>query len=464
MIRHVEGVISYFPKRFVLRQMQQMRPIAKSSVAVLMLKYSTWTYKPTSGKCYTLISDTARYALDDAQTLCKNVLRDYPKVEVNVAEIHDENDFQVLLDLLVNLSLEDKVVLNAKRQIKDCSDLPAGFDEDIMEFQPTMPHVGTTTVISCKVGFQPKATNSGNLKSNQFKCAGQRDQSSRADPSKYVAKFVQTITDLVKCEAIRCNESEMMAMIPKQATIAGARSRLTEEEFGPTQQNTFSQYGNVVTYKCEESYFYPDHTVEKFITCTLKENSNTEVEWKGYSGTSLPLPSECEPVECQYENALLKDQYNILENFTIDFENGTSLETNQLETVTYPYKATIRYVCKDGFETLTKKQDQNLTCGPLGKWVPQLKTCTEIEEEMTVSYTGRYVPQLVEAPSADQLGLILTIIVVIFFVCLLLLDLATFRRDIGHFVNNIRLQKRLWQAKKRLRDAKQRAKTHQCKE
>lgn len=86
----------------------------------------------------------------------------------------------------------------------------------------------------------------------------------------------------------------MTEMVPKYATLAGARSTLTEEEFGPLQQNMFNQYGNVITYTCQETFFYPDYSIEKFLICELRENSNTEGEWKGYSGTSLPLPSGCE--------------------------------------------------------------------------------------------------------------------------------------------------------------------------
>ncbi|KAM7535131.1 hypothetical protein Aperf_G00000093883 [Anoplocephala perfoliata] len=407
-----------------------------------------------------------------------------------------------------------------------------------MEFQPTKPHVATTTHIACKTGFQPEATDGGSLTSAEFKCVGKRSQEFDADPIYYMAYFQQITSALIKCKAlscafraqdlyhanvdtiqppnqdnfeygqnvtfecatgfvyvldakekkatmqclshsatpyqgtwypdpnqacsaIRCNETEMTAMVPKYATLARARSRLTEEEFGPLQQNLFNQYGNVVMYKCHDAFYYSDHKVEKFITCAMKENSTTEGEWKGYSGTSLPLPSQCEPAKCQYEEVLLKNQDNIIENFTIDFENGTSLVMNELKRLPYPYKTTIRYVCKNGFETVMRNPDQNITCGPLGKWVPQLTSCIEMEEELTISTAGRYVPLIEEAKFAKPVGLVVMIIIIVFLVCLFLLDLATMRRDINRLVNNIRLQKRLWQAKKRLREAKNRAKAHQ---
>ena len=81
-----------------------------------------------------------------------------------------------------------------------------------------------------------------------------------------------------------------------------------------------------------------------------------------------------------------------------------------------------------------------------------------ISESVNTSSTGRYVPPPTEAPSANQLGAVVIGIIVIFIITLVILDLATLRRDIGWLFNNIRLQKRLWQAKARLRKAKKEAK------
>nr|CDS35088.2 hypothetical transcript [Hymenolepis microstoma] len=96
------------------------------------------------------------------------------------------------------------------------------------------------------------------------------------------------------CTPIRCNETEMISMVPKRASLAEARSTLTEAQFGPSQQNMFNQFGNVVTIMCHDAFYYPDHSYRKFIACGLKSNSETEGEWIGYGGTSLPLPVECE--------------------------------------------------------------------------------------------------------------------------------------------------------------------------
>ena len=82
-------------------------------------------------------------------------------------------------------------------------------------------------------------------------------------------------------------------MTPKSALLAEARSKLTEEKFDLLQANRFNQFGNIVTYRCYESFIFPDRTFEKSIECTFKSGKQDEVEWQGYGGTSLPLPKEC---------------------------------------------------------------------------------------------------------------------------------------------------------------------------
>nr|CUU98309.1 hypothetical transcript [Hymenolepis microstoma] len=245
-------------------------------------------------------------------------------------------------------------------------------------------------------------------------------------------------------------------MVPKYGSLAGARSTLTEEEYGSSQQNMFNRFGNVVTVKCKDAYFYSDHAFEKFIFCGLKANTATQGEWRGYSGTTFPIPKECEPVTCQYEDVILKAQYNIEPYFNFTTTNGTSVNLTKLLAIRYPYQTKITYICKEGYETIRKTHDQVIVCGPIGRWIPQLTGCLKKDYSLPISSTGRYVPPLVEAPSASQLGFVALIIIVIFLVSLVLLDVATLSRDIGWLFNNIRLQKRLWQAKKRLRGSKKR--------
>lgn len=86
----------------------------------------------------------------------------------------------------------------------------------------------------------------------------------------------------------------MREMVPEHASLTGARSKLTEEEYGPLQMNQFNQFGHIVTYSCDEAFFYEDWSFQKRIECTLKSNSETDGEWIGYSGTSLPLPKACQ--------------------------------------------------------------------------------------------------------------------------------------------------------------------------
>ncbi|VDO05073.1 unnamed protein product [Rodentolepis nana] len=254
--------------------------------------------------------------------------------------------------------------------------------------------------------------------------------------------------------AIRCNKTEMLAMVPKRASLAGARSTLTEAQFGLSEQNMFNQFGNVVTIMCQGAFFYPDHSYEKFIACGLKSSSETEGEWTGYGGTSLPLPLECEPVTCPYEEAFLKAQYNIEKEFQIKYENGSTMHLTSLKATPYPYKTKITYTCSEGYETVTKTQQLILICEKFGKWVPQLNPCLEKEKVMSITSSGRYVPPSVEALSATKIGITVIVIIFIFLTSIVLLDLATLRRDIGWMFTNIRLQKRLWQAKKRVREAK----------
>ncbi|VDM20128.1 unnamed protein product [Hydatigera taeniaeformis] len=253
----------------------------------------------------------------------------------------------------------------------------------------------------------------------------------------------------------------MNAMVPQYASLSGARSRLTEEEFGPLQVNQFNQYGNVVTYRCFESYFYPDRSFEKYVECALKEGVSNVGEWRGYSGTLLPLPNSCQPVTCMYEDVRVKKAYNIQPDFTISFANGTMQKWRKLKPVPYPYLTTIRYLCQEGYETVTKTPDQNISCGQIGRWRPQIYGCISVDKNVTTSSTGRYVPPAIEAPSANQVGAVVIGIIVIFLVSLLLLDLTTLHRDIRWLFNNVRLQKRLWLAKRRLRKKKQEVKAKQ---
>ncbi|KAM3187268.1 hypothetical protein ACTXT7_002641 [Hymenolepis weldensis] len=355
-----------------------------------------------------------------------------------------------------------------------CTNPPGGFDPNTMDFAPTPPHAGTITHVICKPGFTPKASSQPSvigpnvdpgLSPGLYKCEGKRNSTKNEDPSLY--SFYGSIKEKVLVSeynlfeevkhTIRCDEAELFNMLPAYASLAAARSKLTEEEFGSNQVSEFSRYGNIVTYRCIESYFFADLSFEKYVECALKDGDDNVGEWKGYTGTILPLPQTCLPVTCQYEHVLLKESYNIEPNFTIEYPDGTISTVDKLEPIPYPYQTRIYYACKKGYETVIKKFGQNITCGPIGRWLPQLAGCTKTEDCMITSSSGRYVPPLVEAPFAKELGFIIIAFIVAFFICPLLLDLATVKRDFACFFKNIRLQKRLWQATRRLRKAKQAA-------
>nr|VZI31693.1 unnamed protein product [Spirometra erinaceieuropaei] len=177
------------------------------------------------------------------------------------------------------------------------------------------------------------------------------------------------------CVVTRCNQTAMLEMVPQFGQLKGARSKLTEERYGMLQVSQFNRFGNVVTFKCDEGYFFKDRTFQKFIECTLIEGTTDQSTWAGYSGTLLPIPESCTPVTCMYEDVLMRIEDKFKPNFTITFANGTQYTTNKLQPREYPYETVIRYVCQEGFETVTKDPDQNITCGALGKWLPQLTSC-----------------------------------------------------------------------------------------
>ena len=80
-------------------------------------------------------------------------------------------------------------------------------------------------------------------------------------------------------------------------------------------------------------------------------------------------------VTCMYEEALPKGSYNIKENFTIRYRNGSTDAKNKLDPILYPYLTNILYDCIDSYQTVTATPSQNITCGSFGRWTPQLSGC-----------------------------------------------------------------------------------------
>lgn len=80
-------------------------------------------------------------------------------------------------------------------------------------------------------------------------------------------------------------------------------------------------------------------------------------------------------VTCMYEDVLAKASYSIKSEFIISFSNGSTVATNKLPPVEYPFQTTVHYLCNPQFETVTKGSGQNISCGSVGRWRPQLAGC-----------------------------------------------------------------------------------------
>ncbi|CAH8475062.1 unnamed protein product [Heterobilharzia americana] len=108
------------------------------------------------------------------------------------------------------------------------------------------------------------------------------------------------------CVAVRCNQTQLENMIPKYAKLVSAHNRITEQVFGSHQVNQFCSYGNVISIRCNPGYLFNDRTAEKSVSCELVSGSETVGEYRGYSGTLLPLPQACEEATCLYEEAVIQ--------------------------------------------------------------------------------------------------------------------------------------------------------------
>ncbi|CAH8448407.1 unnamed protein product [Schistosoma guineensis] len=244
------------------------------------------------------------------------------------------------------------------------------------------------------------------------------------------------------CIAVRCNETELDIIIPKNAKLVTARNRITEQVFGLHQVNQFYSYGNVISIRCNPGYLFNDRTTEKQVSCELAPGSNTIGEYRGYSGTVLPLPTECQEATCLYEQAVIQPDYNMEPYFIVMKSNIDVMNLTKHSGVPYPRGTVIRYFCKDGYESIHQNSELNITCGNYGQWTPQLIGCIARIEKVPVSLTGRIYTEPKEAESAAKLSSIMFIMVFIFLGLILLLDLATIGRDFKQIRKNIKLQRR----------------------
>ncbi|XP_018648143.1 hypothetical protein Smp_012680 [Schistosoma mansoni] len=230
------------------------------------------------------------------------------------------------------------------------------------------------------------------------------------------------------CIAVRCNETELDNTIPKNAKLVTARNRITEQVFGLHQVNQFYSYGNVISIRCNPGYLFNDRTTEKQVSCELVPGSNTEGEYRGYSGTILPLPAECQEATCLYEQAVIQPDYNMEPYFIVMKSNIDVMNLTKHSGVPYPRGTVIRYFCKNGYESIYQNSGLNITCARI--------------EKVSVGLTGRLYTEPKEAESASKLSSIMFVMVFIFLGIILLLDLVTIGRDFRQIRENIRLQRR----------------------
>ncbi|VDQ01228.1 unnamed protein product [Trichobilharzia regenti] len=234
----------------------------------------------------------------------------------------------------------------------------------------------------------------------------------------------------------------MESMIPKNAKLVSARNRITDQVFGSHQVNQFYSYGNIISIRCNPGYLFNDRTTEKSVSCELASGSATVGKYRGYSGTVLPLPTECQEATCLYEQAVIQSDSNMQPYFIVVRSTIDVVNLTRHAGVPYPRGTVIRYFCKDGYESINQNSELNITCGDYGQWIPQLVGCIARIEKVPVSLTGRFQSAPEEAESATKLSSIMFIMVFIFLGLILILDLATIGRDFKQIKSNIKLQKR----------------------
>ncbi|CAH8448136.1 unnamed protein product [Schistosoma mattheei] len=349
-------------------------------------------------------------------------------------------------DMMRSFICEHKVPL--------CTNPPGGFNSTTMIIKPSIMAPRSIVQVQCAPGTLKDPITSNNrlsgfdvdlsLSENSYKCTGKRfnNNPNPEDPLKFQPQLFYSGYLLPTCSSVRCNETELDITIPKNAKLVTARNRITEQVFGLHQVNQFYSYGNVISIRCNPGYLFNDRTTEKQVSCELAPGSNTVGEYRGYSGTVLPLPTECQEATCLYEQAVIQPDYNMEPYFIVMKSNIDVMNLTKHSGVPYPRGTVIRYFCKDGYESIHQNSELNITCGNYGQWTPQLIGCIARIEKVPVSLTGRIYTEPKEAESAAKLSSIMFIMVFIFLGLILLLDLATIGRDFKQIRKNIKLQRR----------------------
>lgn len=182
-------------------------------------------------------------------------------------------------------------------------------------------------------------------------------------------------------------------------------------------------------------------------------------------------------VSCKYQEVQPMPGQNLQEIFTIRFPDGKTERVTRHSGDDYKHKTVIQFFCVEKFESANRNQDQNITCGPRGEWVPKLTPCirkqyfdtllvaifldrssvhsvyisarntscfkthfpssTEQSEELPLGQKKHYVPPPQDAPQAGSVGVIVISILVIFFSFIIILDLSTLTRDVKTLKSNV---------------------------
>ncbi|CAH8484092.1 unnamed protein product [Heterobilharzia americana] len=335
-----------------------------------------------------------------------------------------------------------------------CQDLQGGFNSTTMVLKPPVISPGSIVQAVCGPGTVKDSSTSANrlsgfnvdlsLSEGFYRCTGTRFNNSQVpeDPLKFKPRLLYSGYTLTPCSSVRCNQTQLENMIPKYAKLVSAHNRITEQVFGSHQVNQFCSYGNVISIRCNPGYLFNDRTAEKSVSCELVSGSETVGEYRGYSGTLLPLPQACEEATCLYEEAVIQPDSHMEPYFIVIRSNLNVVNLTKHAGVPYPRGTVIRYFCKNGYESINQNSELNITCGDYGRWTPQLIGCIARIEKVSVSDTGRFYSEPEEAESALKLSSIMFIMVFIFLGIILLLDLATIGRDFKQIKSNIKLQKR----------------------
>ncbi|PAA62479.1 hypothetical protein BOX15_Mlig020090g2 [Macrostomum lignano] len=260
--------------------------------------------------------------------------------------------------------------------------------------------------------------------------------------------------DLNTCTAVKCEP--IMNVINPNSISYKAYNREDSREYGEFQLSSFPYYPNQVSIKCKQAgYFFEDRQFDKIIKCDLSNGSLISGQWIGIYGTDLNnlKTINCKPVSCLSDtlmprstdaSTLIKTK-SFKNNVTIEFGNGTRV-TVEAAAVNipdeYPYASVIAFQCTETSDTGVG--EPIAYCKSDGTWnITQLPSCIQKTANLDLAGRKHYVPPAKEADSAQSIGAVVIIILVMFSVLVIVLDLSTLSRDINLLKTNLKRLKSL---------------------